>query len=668
MVDLRLKALELAKEAKEEKTDFEKKARLHSEAAEIFRQIIGEERNFRWNLANHYSIKANIYSHHNEFDKAREFFQKAEEAFLELELPKPAFHCASKRLKTYVYEEKHKNQGILLSSLFLDSKKQLLDKYKEFSDEKEYIWDEHMYWNSMAHIFENERRFNKAAECYEKSAETISKIDKNRSQDEYINQYKCIAIANKYNKNDFEKYINKAIDLAEKKRDEKQKFYFLGLKYDHLTKFTSIIEERIENLKQAKENYYKAGDRASGELTEFILLLNLSQNELIKGNYNEAIDLLNKTIIIGKKVKFPNIVPSLDTLSHDKFRYEGYFYISQGEFDKAAGSWQQWIEKNKEIENTKIYQFFRILGYISNLLGKESFSTKDLSGVENIIEFVRENKLGLTIYGICSLTYSFISLWTHGIKDKEIYKEIKLNIISRISREEIAEELSRRLETQRAIEERDWLLRLPPEFVEKFDSCLYFLSNVLDEYRYTAIREFYVLLEKFLEVIVEFNARILWQERWKLEIEKEVAENKKSFKIFTFGDFVRSLTLFKNNGIEFCKGIPDEIFGLLTKHVKIRNKLTHEFIREFQEFDIVKDTSKIMYGLLCSFPTCIKVTNIRKIPWYDCEILWSQLSKRVSLYSNEKLEKGNYYVEPILEVRDNELRPKIIIRASPLKD
>jgi hypothetical protein len=228
--------------------------------------------------------------------------------------------------------------------------------------------------------------------------------------------------------------------------------------------------------------------------------------------------------------------------------------------------------------------------------------------------------------------------------------------------------LRRRFEIQRAIEEHDWLLTLPPVFAEKFDSCLYFFSNVLDEYKHTAIREFYVLLEKFLEVIVEFNAKILWRENWKIRLEKEIANNKKPFEIFTFGDFIQSLSSLKNNEVEFCKNIPDEIFKLLNNHVEIRNKLTHEFVKELQGFDIVEDTLKIMYGLIYAFPTCIKVTDSKKTPWYDAEILWNQLPRRISLFSNVRLEaEGYYYLKPILEAIDNEVRPKVIIPATFIK-
>ena len=664
MKELRLKALSLEKEAKKarEEKDFEKASELHFKAAEIYKQI-EDGRNWKWNLANYLSIKGTSYSLLNNFDKAREFYKKGIELFLELGLKKPAFSCESYILRTYYIENKKK--GIYISKQYNDYIKQFLDKYKDFSSDKAYIWAKVNYLKAKAKNFEEEKRFVEAAECYKKSAKFVSNIDENESQDEYISHYKCLAIANKYNMDNFKKYINKAIELADKRGDEKQKFYFLGLKYDHLAKLIYDMEERIKYLKQAKDSYYKAGDEVSGELIKFILFFNLSQNELRKGNYKKAINLLEKTISMGDKVCFPNIVPSIDVLSNKRFRYEGYLYISQGKFNKSAKSWSLWLEKNKEIEKTKIYQVLRVLKYNSSLLGKRSFSMDDLYELENIIEFVRLNRLGIAIYEICSLTYSFISLCIHNIKNKDTLNKIKLNIINKITPKEIADELKYRFEIQRAIEEHDWLLRLPSIFLEKFDSCLYFLNNVLDEYRHTAIREFYNLLEKFIEVIVEFNAKILLGERWELEL-KEVVNTKKPFKAFSFGDLIKLLNFLKDKEVEFCRNIPKKIFKLLDKHIPIRNNLSHDLIKELQKFDISEDTSKIMFSLLYSFPTCIKVIDTRKKPWYVIDILWNQLPKRVTLYSEHEIEKGNYYIEPISEVRDNQLQPKLIIPASTL--
>ena len=503
-----------------------------------------------------------------------------------------------------------------------------------------------------------------AAECYKKSAEVIQEIDKKIAIDEYINHYKCLAIANKYDKDIFEEKINKAIELAEENKDEKQKYYLLGLKYDHLGSFAQNIEEKIELLKQAKENYYRASEKNLGKAMEFLLFYYLSKKEFEDGNYERSVDFLNKSISCAKYAKFPNIVSSPDVLEYEKHLHEAYLHLSKGRFSNAFSSLDNWLNLRKELENTRRYRFYESLKHCCLMLSKDSFYEDDLFTTEKILQFVRENKLGIELYRICSLVYSLISLWIHNIRDKKILERIKLEIIGRITTTEVAKDLERRLEIQRAVEERDWLLRLPPVFVEKFDHCLYILENVLDEFRHTAYREFYILLENFLKIIVEFNAKVLWSDDWRVELETNVTNNQKPFEKFTFGDLVQSLKVLKRHDAEFLKDIPEDIFDLLDKHVEIRNDLSHEFISKLSELDIVEDTSKVMFSLLQAFPTCINVISTKKKPWYNVEIIWSQLPRRVTLYSDEKLEKGYYYTEPMLEIVENKLYPRIIKKSS----
>jgi len=714
-MDLRSKALKYEEKAKiaKFKHNFKKAAEFHLNAAKIYKQM-GDERNYRWNLANHNSIMGKIYLYSNEFDKARESFKKAEELFLGINLRKPAGTCASNYLYSFIKEEEIK-QDQEISPLYLKEAELFLENYKDLSEELFYIesqldfykrrsikyrlegnykfaetwtkkcyeladqaynkfkkrwlreaaiFNRHMYWNLRAKRLEAEREFEEAAECYKKSAEEISQLDEKVAIDEYINHYKCMAIANKRNKDVFEKNVNEAIKLAESINDEKQRYYLLGFKYDHLVRFAQDIEKKIELLEQAKENYYRADGKNLGKAIEFVLYYYLSKKELRDGNYERSVYFLNKAMNYAKYANFPNIVPSPNVLEYEKHLHEAYLHLSKGDFPNAFNSLEKWLSLRKELENTKKYKFYENLKYCCMILSKGSFSIEDLYDTEKILHFVHENKMGIELYRVCSLAYSLISLWIHNIRDEKIFKKIKSGIISRITTAEAAKDFEYRLKIQRAIEERDWLLRLPPIFVEKFDHCLYFLENVLDDFRHTAYREFYVLLENFLRILIEFNAKVLWPDTWKVELETNVTNNQKPFEKFTFGDFVQSLKILKGHGVEFLKDIPKDIFDLLNEHVDIRNNLTHEFVNKVPELDIVEDVSKIMFSLLQAFPTCINVINTKNKPWYDVKIVWNQLPKRVLLHSDKELKKGYYYIEPISEVIENRLYPKLIIATS----
>ena len=712
-MDLKLKALEFEGKAKiaKDRDNYEEAAKFHRKAAEVYSQI-GDEKNSKWNFANYHSIMGTNHSRSNEFNRARESFRKAEELFLELGLREPAFVCASNYMRTFIFKEELKQETAIQT--YLEGAELFLEKYKDFSEHRYYIesqisfykrksikyrlegkyelaeiWtkkcyelakqaydrfkresfkkasflNEHIYWNLKAKRLEAEKKFEEAAECYKKSAEVISKMDKKVATDEYINHYKCMAIANKYDKDVFEEKINKAIELAKEIKDEKQKHYLLALKCDHFVKFAQNIDEKIELLKQAKENYYRAGEKNLGKAMEFVLFYYLSKKELGDGNYERSLYFFNKAMNCAKYAKFPNIVSSPDVLEYEKHLHEAYLHLSRGQFSNAFNSLDNWLNLRKELENTKRYRFYKNLKHCCSMLSKGSFSKDDLFTMEKILQFVHQNKLGIELYRICSLVYSLISLWIHNIRDKKILEKIKLEITGRITTTEAAKDLERRLEIQRAVEETDWLLRLPPVFVEKFDHCLYILENVLNEFRYTAYREFYVLLENFLRIIVEFNAKVLWPDAWRVELEAKVTINQKPFEKFTFGDFVHSLKVLKGHDAKFLKDISEDIFDLLDKHVEIRNNLSHEFISKLPELNIVEDTLKIMFGLLQAFPTCINVITTKKKPWYDVEIIWSQLPRRAILYSDEKLEKRYYYAEPMLEIVENKLHPKSIIKS-----
>ena len=139
----------------------------------------------------------------------------------------------------------------------------------------------------------------------------------------------------------------------------------------------------------------------------------------------------------------------------------------------------------------------------------------------------------------------------------------------------------------------------------------------------------------------------------------------KPFEKFTFGDLVQSLRLLKKERAEFCKEIMEETLKLLDKHVEIRNNLSHEFTDKLPYTDIVEETSKIMYSLLSSFPTFLIVKDDKKKPWYDVEIMWSQLPRRISVYYEGELKRNNcYYTVPDPQIIDNKLRPSVVIPIS----
>lgn len=469
-----------------------------------------------------------------------------------------------------------------------------------------------------------------------------------------------MAIANKYKRTVFEENINKALAFAERKGDQHLKYYLLGFMYDHFVHFVGSLEEKIKYLSEAKENYYRAGQELLGQEIQFRLSYYLSKRELKDGHYAKSIDFFKEAMSYAKYAKFPNIISSLNVLQHEKCLHEFYLHLSRGEFVDASKVLGLWLTLREDLRSTRRYKFFEVFVPCCKLLGQNTFVEDDLIVVEKLLQLVREKRLSLNLYRICSLVHAYVTLGAYNVGARDVSEKIRVQIISSVATKEVAVDVEQRLEVQRAIEKRDWLLRLPPLFAEKFDECLYFLNDVLEGDAHLAWREFYTLLENFVRVVVRFNAKILWQQDWELKLVGSLVD-KKPFEKRTLGDLVQLLKVLKGSNAEFCRPIPDGIIKLLDQHVEIRNSLAHEFSGAVPERDIVIDTSQIMFSLLPSFPTCLKIIGTKRRPWYGVAMQWNQFPKRALVYSDKELRMGDYFAEPMLGVVDNKLNPLHLI-------
>ena len=667
MHDLKKLVNELEDKAKKEK-NYEKKANYFQKAAKIWRKIGSDqncnwERNWKWNIANYYDAIGHYHYSNREYKKAIKCLKIGEKLFLEMKLLKLAFYCATTYLKAQNIDERSK----IATNSSLESRVLYLQKYDEFSHEKGYIRREHEYWNAKGKLFKKEMRFKEAAVCYKKSSEIISKINKNRSMSFLETHYKCKAMDNKNDKEIFEKFINKAIELSERRNNEIQIHYHIGLKYEIFGLLATQLEKKINYFKLSKENYYQAKETPSARRAESLYFFSLSQKALENGTYEEAIHLLNETIKIVKDERYPSNLPFPSNLESEKYLYKSYSYLSKGEFFHAIDALDKWLNLNEEIKNTKEYVSNEKIKMCLEFFNKENLTTKDLYEMENIIEHIGKQELGSKIHSICSLTYTYISLYLHNIEEEHILKTIQLEVIKNITTEKIADNLKWLLDIKNTFEESNWIYRLPPNLANKYDKASYMIKDALPDCKSICIRDFYTLLENYLRIIVFFNAQVLWKEEWHSKITEHISVNKKSPEKFAMGDFIQLLSFFKNSSVEFCEKIPDEIFELLKKHVSIRNKLAHDLSNESLENNILEEISKIIIILFASFPTFVTVLNSQKHPWYDVEVVWNHFPKRITLYSKEQLKKDKYFIEPTWDVKHKKIYPRIITPVPPIE-
>jgi tetratricopeptide (TPR) repeat protein len=716
-VPMKEKAFSLEEKAKElrKEGNFLEAAKFHLGASKLFGKM-KYLKNQKWNLANYFCCKADYYCSNQEFEIARKNFLYAEKFFLSMGLKESAFYVASKAISMESKQIKDKVESL---NRFIELMEILLEKYKDISNTKTYInnkifyyylkfklykkqgnyelakfwieksykesfkafqifkleyflknaiFREHHYWNLNAKIQEARKDFLKAAEFYKKSAEVIEKFDKDRAIDENINYFKCLAIAHKYNKNLVEEYLDKAIHLAQERRDTLQENYLLALKFDHLSKFSSSLEERIELLKLSKEYYFRANEKKTAKAIEFLLNYLLSKKFLKDGDYRNSLKCLQRAISLVKYASFPNVVSSSEVLKYEECFHKAYVHFSEGKFSKSAEEFKQWLSYRKDLLNTKRYEIYKNLTLCCEILGKSKLTHKELYEIEEALHYIRKNKLSLRLYYAASLVYAYISLVLNGLKSDEVMEKIKIGIIEKITSESIFD-LESRLKIQMTMEKKEWLLRLPPIFAEKFDHCLYLLNNILEDVKYMAFREFYLLLENYLKVLVEFNAKLLWGITWQSEIEKLVANGMKPFSKFTFGDFVDSVIKLKQENSRLLSNVSEDVFELMKKQVPLRNKLSHDIsidINELSNLKIDEDVSKIMRKLFPAFPLCFEIVGNNRAPWYDAKIIWNLIPKRISVYYENKegdlLKKGIYYTAPEIFM-ENKISLKDVFKA-----
>ncbi|CAB3288868.1 protein of unknown function [Methanocaldococcus lauensis] len=343
--------------------------------------------------------------------------------------------CLFWYMKTYRYElKKYKNYSEKykeILDIYIKEIETFLDKYKSFSDARKYLetmlnyykllaikyrifegnldkaieftekcynlaeelykkfgykdlknaalFNKHIYYNLMARKYENERDFTNAAEYYKKSGDVIKEIDENIAYDEYTNYYKWLAIKNKYEKEKFEEYIDKAVEFAKKRNDEKQEYYYLGLKYDHLVKFADSLKKKIEYLKKAKEYYYKSGNRQDALFMEYLQYYYQSKYELKNRNYEKALDMLKhakKALNKINELKVSNILISKikQSITIDELLYNFYLYISKGNFDKSLEMLNEYLKLSSDWENTRKYKFYEYLKDCIIVLSQKNIS------------------------------------------------------------------------------------------------------------------------------------------------------------------------------------------------------------------------------------------------------------------------------------------------------
>lgn len=571
---------------------------------------------------------------------------------------------------------------------------------KEWDIKRIISFNKAIYWRATAEILKGERleRDNLGiAGHYKEAAQFSEKYDEKESYKDWGNHFKYRALAFKSNPEKLLKSISKAIEYATKAGDEEAKNYLENLKHDRLFAFSRMgdFEKRISNLKIAKDICHKSGDTKSGKLCEFLISLLYSYNQLEKATTDEeikkALSSFEKLIKRAEKedIKFPYLSISKEALEAEKHKLEGEIWWSRGNFSKASESFKEWLrsEVAKKEADERELKSYEILERCSDILSKEDiYSKQEFIKAQSDLSKYLDKQLSKKIFNVVNLLLSRISSHLGGFLDEEFLEKNKMEIIKVLSRKKIIEELEFDQKLEDATKEILWLYELPEDvFGKTFDKKMHDLEGRINRGESVGgvINDFEILLlERYVKIITEFNAKILWKKQWKGYVEKyleNIGRRGKDFYSASFGDYFEILRLIREVGIkrsEFYYNIKEKILNLLEKHVNIRNDIAHgrEVLFEGKN-DAIKlknEILKIMYSLLQFFPLCLRVeTGPFYGSWYKTTLLWGKLSRAVDIeFEEENLNKSEiYYIDRAsFSEEQRQIEPEVVTTATFLKE
>jgi len=582
-----------------------------------------------------------------EIEKLKLFFEKYGiakkcENYYQLEMS----YCKYKS----IYYRKKKNYT--LAKIWTENQYEIaeeaFEKFKKEDYKRAMDFSIHMYWNILAKEYETLKFFDSASYCYKKSGDIVKQYDEKIAYDEYMNAYKCLALAYRKNKEKFTEYIDKSIEYAKKMMDKKTFYYLLGLKFENLMRFCNSLEETLDYLKKAMDYFNKGNLMEYAKTAEMVYYYLEAKLHWTNNEYEIALQMVEKSLELSKYAKFPNYIPSPIFIVADMYLYKFYVLIKDWKLKEAINELEMFLNYYGEFgSHTRKYKFFTYLYEGLKIMLNNKYSLEDAFKLDEL----RREANNYNFKNLCQILYlitSYITLKSRNLGDDEISKNILGDIIGKIIGKTDG---SKKLYAEDNIEDfssesdswisDNFLMKLPPLFVRKLETWEFYLTRYDGEIKKTINREFYVILEEYLRMFVEFNAKTLWNNNWRKNLN---AIYKGNFSNITYGPLVNCIEYLKNNNAPLCKDIPNSIFKLLEKHRNIRNPASHKIkCEEIYEVDVKREVLEIMEKLSHAFPICIKVISDKRSPYYECEVCWGSLPKRIDIKSDKKLKVGRYY-------------------------
>jgi len=432
-------------------------------------------------------------------------------------------------------------------------------------------------------------------------------------------------------------HIEKSIKFNELAENSKGYHFVKAIYLREKALRSSTINERLKLLQLAKEEFFKADAKKSGYYLEFRLALEYAKRAQKEGDLEEVINNLRNATKKAEKIGV-NKAPLVCEIN----RTRAMMAISKGDYSRAYSLWKEYMDSLAKIaRETAFFERMKHIGSILGFLSKKYFQRGDLMEISKNLLDVATKRQGLFLFDAYSLLQSYATMIFHGIEDVHILSALRNKISSILIGHEKQQIVERDLAQLKTLSEYEWFLKFPLFIIQEYENFEWFAYDCPSDMKHLACSMFYArVLEPLLRIIVEFNAKVVWRDKWKDELNKVVAD--RDFERYLLSDLVNIIKKLKSIPLCHCSYLDKEIIDLLEKHVHIRNSLAHGETVEVNFNEFKEEIKRILHGLRVCTPTILQIREKRAYG-YRTSIIWGHFPRHVQLITKHDLKENSYY-------------------------
>jgi hypothetical protein len=698
---------ELERQGKQTWDDLEKKAEVFYEAAQI-RKALGHKEAELFCLANYY-YALGLWQLQGQMTEATVNLWRAVELFIELEIESMALQALNSFMYSYVKcrdftpenldkveyalgkigdfskdkESLNKNVTYLRIKFHLAEQKSIILRKKKtleslreslkFHEEAIQLakclnrteWEERLRLHLTLVKIKIAKLTDKSpiqiAQLYFEAAELSRKRGSEKSYLEHLSDaYKYLALHSIDQKNyvKFFNEIEKALNFAKQSGNESSYWFCLGIKQRVMAELSKEIAKKLKHLNLAKEYFYKSGDVHTGKIAEYYINLTMANNAMKKGDLKSYLQCLEEITKISKALGY-----NVAIFEMEKARIDALMQAREGNLQNAAKMFKAYVQELSRVAaGTLLHERMSHIQEILDYLSRSFFTKDDVVKISSRLEEVYRKRLGLFLFDAYSLLNVFVSMHIYNMLDDSVLRNLQSQVIQLIVGQEEENVARRDLAQLKYLSQYEWYLKYPEHIVYNYENFEWFLLDCPADLKEVAFDQFYrKVLEPLLHLIVEYNGKLEWKEKWEKELQQYTGDFRPIEK-YTLGLLVKCLEYLKKGLKNHCCQLSEKTLALLNEHVEIRNKLTHH-MGTIDEISLTEKIRQLLFELRVCTPILLCVLQ-RRGYGYRANILWGHFPRQVQLTTEEILQENMiYYTSPFVMGKAREIQPDVLISA-----